>query len=390
MDVTDRDKPKLRWVINGGVGDYAELGQTWSTVNIERIKTGSDPTTFKTVLIFGGGYDTAQDSKSVRGVDVVGRSMYIVDADTGKMIWRAGPTGSLPAPDLVLDDMQYSMPARIKPLDFDGDGFVDRLYAGDMGGQLWRIDIDSDSSTSTSVSAKGGRIADLAVDASAIDNRRFYYPPDVALIVQEGQAPFISIVAGSGYRAHPLNITIHDRMYMIRDYDVFNVPSPYTTITEADLFDTTDNAIGEGDQTAKDAATASLDGSEGWFISLEELDGSFVGEKALAEPLILNGVAIMTTFLPATSGINLDECKPNVGAGSIFFVNVADGTPTFDLSGTTDKTREDRNKFLARGGIPPSPTIIITDAGTPTLCVGTECGQAGAIGTLQKMYWYEK
>ena len=41
LDVTDRHVPKLRWIIEGGTGDYAELGQTWSAPNIEKIKTGS-------------------------------------------------------------------------------------------------------------------------------------------------------------------------------------------------------------------------------------------------------------------------------------------------------------------------------------------------------------
>ena len=38
LDVTNRNSPKLRWVIKGGVGDYAEMGQSWSTPNVERLK----------------------------------------------------------------------------------------------------------------------------------------------------------------------------------------------------------------------------------------------------------------------------------------------------------------------------------------------------------------
>jgi hypothetical protein len=132
----------------------------------------------------------------------------------------------------------------------------------------------------------------------------------------------------------------------------------------------------------------------GWLISLNEDDGSagglWVGEKGLAEPLILGGVAIVTTFIPASAGLTASACKPNDGTGSLFFVNVVDGTPTYDLSGDLDKTREDRKQFLERGGIPPSPSVILTDEGTPTLCVGTECARAGLAGTAEKMYWYEK
>lgn len=384
MDVTNRNNPILRWVIDGGVGDYAELGQTWSNINVEKINMGGTETT---VLIFGAGYDLNQDDVTTRAVDTIGRGIFIVDADTGALIWRTGPDA---AADLQLVDMEYSIPARIKPIDVDGDGYVDRLYAGDMGGQLWRIDIDNVANTASSISATGGRIADLADDNDVNENRRFYYPPDVALIIQEGQAPFVSVVAASGFRAHPLNDDVHDRFYMIRDYDIYSVPSPYVTVTEDDLFDTTSNVIGEGTDTQIASAMTSLSSAQGWYISLNQLDGSWIGEKSLAEPLILNGTAIVTTYMPAdTSGVQVASCTPNDGTGSLFFVNVTDGTPTYDLSGDDTKTREDRKIFLDRGGIPPSPSVIITEGGTPTLCVGTECERAGDIGSIQKMYWYE-
>ena len=383
MDVTDRTSPKLRWVIEGGTGDYAELGQTWSAPNVERISMGGVE---RTVLIFGAGYDTAQDTLLTRGVDSVGRGIMIVDAETGELLWRAGSDGTA---DLQLTDMKYSIPARIKPIDIDGDGYVDRLFTGDMGGQLWRIDIDNDASSATSVSATGGRIADLAVDGSVNDNRRFYNSPDAALIIEEGHAPYVSIVAASGYRAHPLQTDTHDRAYMIRDYDVYKVPATYTTLTEADLFDTTDNTIGEGAAVDVEIAKTDLSDAKGWYITFNEMDGSFVGEKALSEPLILNGVAIFTTFIPAAAGLSDNSCKANDGTGAIYFVNVVDGTPTDDKTGDTVKTREDRRVLLARGGIPPTPRVIITKDGIPTLCVGTECSKAGDVGTVQKMYWYE-
>ena len=382
LDVTDRNNPTLRWVIAGGVGDFAELNQTWSSVNVEKLRvSGSE----RTVLIFGGGYDTAQDVATMRTPDTRGRAIYIVDAETGQRLWWAGPSGS--GADLELADMDYSIPARIKPLDMDGDGYVDRLYTGDMGGQLWRFDLPLDNLNNIT----GGRIADLAADGSLVDARRFYYPPDVSLIFEEGRAPYLAIVAASGYRAHPLNTDIHDRMYMIRDYDIYKAPASYVTVTEADLYDTTSNVIGEGTDAQITAATSALDAAKGWYISFNEIgSGNFIGEKSLSEPLILNGTAIVTTYIPDDlTGVVTNSCTPREGTGRVFYVNIQDGTPTYNNDGTIDMTRADRWTYLKRGGIPPSPNIIITEQGTGS-CVGTECKKSLELDNIQKTYWYEK
>jgi type IV pilus assembly protein PilY1 len=392
LNVTSRTNPLLRWVIRGGTGDFAEMGQSWSTPNVEKLKLGG---TKKTVLIFGGGYDTGQDTVTLRTPDAVGRAVYIVDANTGERLWWAGPAGS--GADLQLPEMQYSIPSRIKPIDIDGDGYIDRLYVGDMGGQIFRFDIketDSGGATNLASLVQGGRIANLASDGSINDVRRFYYPPDVALIIEPDRAPYLSLVAASGYRAHPLNENVHDRIYMIRENDVYNPPAGgvYTTVTENDLYDTTLNLIGDdGNATERKNAITNLASAKGWYITLEETNGSFIGEKGLSEPLILSGSAIVTTFIPDDVDPNSSSCTPKAGTGLIYYLNVTDGTPTFNLSSTSDstRTRDDRHNYLERGGIPPSPAVIITEDGAPTLCVGTECGKAGLGLDIQKMYWYE-
>jgi type IV pilus assembly protein PilY1 len=377
LDVTDRNNPSLRWVIKGGSGDYAELGQTWSTINVEKIKDGA---TEKMVLIFGGGYDTNQDNVTVRTADSVGRAVFIADASSGQLLWSAGNGGTL-----AVADMDYSIPARIKPLDMKGDGLVDRLYVADTGGQIFRFDIDNNNGFALSSSITGGRIADLA-DTGTANARRFYYPPDVALIAKRGEPAYLSLVVASGYRAHPLDTDVQDRIYLIKDTDVYNAPASYATLTESDLYDATLNLVaGNGSDPQKAAAKAALDSTDGWYVKLDDGTNSntWAGEKGLSEALLIEGVAVVTTFIPSS---NTTSCAPQAGTGRVYYLDVFDGSAAFP---SNLDVRTDRHNDLARSGIPPTPNVIITKGGEPTLCIGTECEAAEFGLGARKTYWYE-
>ena len=384
LDVTNRTSPVLRWVIKGGVagGDYEELGQTWSTINVAKMKDGA---TERDVLIFGGGYDLSQDGATVRSADGIGRTVFVADALTGDLIWSAGKGGE------EIAEMEYSIPARTTVLDVSGDGYIDRIYAADMGGQIFRFDINNTNGASLASSITGGRIADMA-GSGTTDNRRFFYPPDVALADADDGA-YHALVISSGNRAHPLNETVHDRIYMVKDRNL-GLTTTYTTVTESDLKDVTDNLAGgdsgaEGDaaaDAAREAELANIAAADGWYIDLEDEanPGSWIGEKGLAEALIIEGVAIVSTFTPDNS-VSTDSCEPNVGIGKVFYLDLLDATPAFPND--VDK-RNERHIVLKRGGIPSTPNIIITEDGIAS-CNGTEC-QTPEFGLgISKTYWYE-
>ena len=111
----------------------------------------------------------------------------MVDALTGELLWSAGPSGT----DLNNNRMVHSIPATVTVLDTDSDGFSDRMYVGDMGGQVWRFDITNGNARDSLVA--GGVIASVGSHDEAthetINNRRFYNAPDVAAIQQPGARP---------------------------------------------------------------------------------------------------------------------------------------------------------------------------------------------------------
>lgn len=396
LDVTDRSNPELMWTIRGGIndpalGDYTELGQTWSAAQIKKMRyQGND----LTVMIVGGGYDTNQDFVNVRTADSMGRGIFIINALTGELIFRIGPDAGA---DLQLADMQYSIPSDVNAIDANGDTYLDHIYVGDMGGQLWRVDVDRYVGDDAGVAdlgqiITGGRIADLA-DNTAISNRRFYYAPELALMRDTNKTLYIAIAIGSGYRAHPTSRAVQDRLFMLRDLPVFSAPSPYVTVTENDstheLFDTTDNLIGQGTDTQIASATESLQNSNGWFIDLDYA----AGEKALSKGLIFAGELFFTTFEPHDPTSVAASCTPHEGSGYLYHVNLDNGTPVknYDLivnANPDELTKEDR-RVKTNEGISGDPTTVHTDQGD-AVCTNTNCRQLGTGGEKQKLYWYEQ
>jgi type IV pilus assembly protein PilY1 len=365
LDVTDRDAPVLKWVIKGGTGTFSKLGQTWSRPEVTTIKYGDST---RTVLIFGGGYDAITEDNPLHayGSDTIGNAIYIVDADTGERLWWAGPLGS--GANLEMTSMTNSIPSDVRLFDSDQDGNTDRLYVGDMGGHIFRIDLQA---TDAGVSGSGVLLASLGSSSpvDAANNRRFYYPPDVVLTRQPGKTPYISVNIGSGYRAHPLNPTsdatgtvVNDRFYSLRDSNILgSVPDSYTTITNDDLLP----APATTDLVATQEFIDNLASSDGWYITLTSR-----GEKVLAPSLTINGEILFTTYTPPES-VERTDCSPPPGIGKLYRVSLFDATPI---------TGEDRSTILKRPGIPPEPVVMFRKVTTTTTTDGTG-GTGGTGGT---------
>ena len=220
LDVTDPEKPAVKWIKK-----LPESGQSWSPVTVARVDVESDNQTSEeqAVLVIGGGYDTVHDTAAhPDDPDEEGASIVMLDLETGNELWKASRGNDA---DLQLEKMTRSIPSKIRVIDLNGDGLADRMYAADLGGQVWRFDILNGVKPSKLVT--GGVIASLGAEAlespSEADTRRFYETPDVAIFTDKIQARrYLAINIGSGYRAHPLNNNTNDRLYSIRDANIFN------------------------------------------------------------------------------------------------------------------------------------------------------------------------
>lgn len=407
---TDTLSPKLMWRIEGGSAGFNQLGQTWSRPMVTRVsfKSGSN-LEHKPVLVFAGGYDTALDASF--GTSTVGNAIYIVDPETGALLWSAGPTGS--GADLILSDMNYAIPSNVALLDSNGDGATDRLYVGDLGGQVWRIDIES---LGSSANYSGARLAVIGDPTTAEDQRKFFYPPDVVQVddsIYSGiGAEYDMVVMVSGDRPSPLETTVHNRVYAFRDYlvdeqleektysnsgtPVYTYPITHTaTIGGVPvLYDATSNLIQVGSDTQKTAALESLKTSSGWYFDFKETTTPYyVGEKGLSSPIVLDNKIFFTTFLPQANPDN--PCQGAEGTGRLYAVNVFNAAAVYkNWSGSDPEAYETRDRIHGLGGGIPSGAVPIFQQNGVTLMVGGGGGATSINPNIAlpriKTYWYQE
>ncbi len=322
MDVSNRTAPRLRWLINATQPDFLDLGQTWSPPVVAKVDIGGR---VHRAAIFAGGYDPGQDNRTFR-TDTKGNAVYFVDLETGDLLWSAGSALTARSNhDLPLPRMQFSIPAGIRVLDRNADGLADRMYVGDMGGQLWRFDIVNGNTAAGLV--EGGVLASLGAAEAAstsADVRRFYNTPDVVRVIK-GENAFTAINIGSGYRAHPLDAQVSDEFYSVRDFNPARaIPtSEYDSpalplITRDNLIDITTNT------------TPSLEPSDaGWRLGMVQDPG----EKILGESLTLDNVLFFNSFAPSSA---VQSCLPGAGINRNYRISVIDGSPLTNLDRSAD------------------------------------------------------
>ncbi|MBW4965196.1 pilin biogenesis protein [Pseudoalteromonas sp. CR1] len=329
LDITNPDEPKKLWdnPIEGGKGDFKELGQSWSKPQIAYIKAFGD----KPLLIFGAGYDINKD-EAIRSNDGIGRGIYIVEAETGKRVWALTPS-------INGFKGEHSIAADITTLDSDYDGYIDRIYAADTGGDVWRIDMPGTNTNDFS----HFKLAELGSN-KATEDRRFFYKPLVARtiyskvsettingkkVITRLDTPYDAIVIGSGNRSKPTGTNEQDQLFMIRDENTvtqtFKSNAP-DTIKPDDLMLMNSDPFGNALDDVDDFVDLEIDLAKfnGWRYELG------TGEKSLAASTVVGGVAYFTSFTPASETSTENQCSLSGGGGSLYAFHLHYGTKVYD------------------------------------------------------------
>jgi len=383
LDVTDRNSPQLLWKVS-----QADGGESWSTPSIARVEVGSaTQNADKAVVIIGGGYDVVHDTSShPAAADAFGASVHMFDLRTGVELWNASSAGSS---DLTVSTMTRAMPNQIRVVDLGGDGLADRMYASDLGGQLWRFDIFNGEDPADLVT--GGVLARFGAETIASptdeETRRFYNAPDISLITDpHQQRRYVSVSIGSGYRVHPFDLAAADRFFSFRDGDVFTkltqtMYDNYPVATDADLV-----------EVSGQTQTVVTANDRGWRFTLPD------NQKILADSLTFNDEVFFVAFTPDTE--NFTGCNPAVGTNYLYRMNAINGDPIVSNIESLDPSLSDNERVstLDQGGIAPSPAVLFPSpddsnctgdecSPPPIYCVGVECFDAGFANNPVRTLW---
>ncbi|OUS38222.1 hypothetical protein A9R00_10665 [Oleispira antarctica] len=342
LDISNPDAPKFQWKISGGQGgDFDKMGQSWSPMSLAKVPWKGKT---KVVLLVGGGYDADEDNRNSRAPHSMGNSVYMIDPESGELLWSASDSGAT----TNLPDMTSSITSEIKTIDFDNDQIADYFFVSDLGGRIWRFDINSKTSDKSDFITGAGILFDANKNNSHL--QRFYYAPSVSYFVDDSgdKDKYLTITIGSGFRAHPLQDNTQDSFYVIKDPYIIEAPSTYKTLQRSDLED-----IPEGTQLT--TAISSL----GWKHDLP------AGEKIMATPLTSGGNMYFTTFSPSTSASSANACSADIGTSMAYNV---------DFEGDDDDTQDSVSPVIK--GIPlPSigiaPQVIevrTSEAGQKAFC----------------------
>lgn len=362
LDVTNPASPSLKWQINAGDAGFDKLGQTWSTPTLIKVPTSDGVVP---ALIFGGGYsptDHDGPTHTPSPSDTEGNTVYIVNAETGELLWSADHA-----------EMKWAIPGGVSVVDINFDGVADHLYFGDLGGQLFRVDMSSAGNHSVHRIANFGR--NLAVTSEDGDQRRFYEAPAVAY-VKSGARNYLYVVAASGYRAHPLDEVTNEGLFVVFDGDAL-YGTASATVTLSDLA----NVSGE----TPDAVTSD---DKGWYYIFRD-DSNRPGEKALSSPVVFDNKILLSTYAPVESGVAENPCAVKYGAAFLHTVDLRTGAPASILKDAPDPGS--RSEELSQSTPPPTPTLLVDEDGNLIVVVGTEVVGEGDLGNpnLRKRRWMQ-
>jgi len=312
LDITDTTAPRFMWRFSD-----PRIQETWSEPAIGKVKlAGVD----RYVAFVGAGHGASSDN-------AYGNAFIALDLATGGKLWEYAD-----APGATDDrqHMTYSVAASPAAVDADNDGYVDRVYVGDLGGQLWKFDLSARDTRAW----KGKR---LFTASAANIGTAIHAAPALALDHRRNIWLF--------FASHPggPKPTSGGRLYGLKD--------------DGDM--TNGAALQDEDPRIKDVTAANATPPHGWYVVLPGR-----GEIAVGAANVFNGTVLFSTFTPDQAGV----CGPGGGRTKLYALDASTGSARVDFAAGTVLTMPTAASLRSKDvgpGVGSTPIVVLTPPLTP-------------------------
>ncbi len=321
MDVTDptalasNAASKVLWEFSDN-----NLGYTFSDIQIGKMNNG------KWAAVFGNGYNSDPNGD--------GRAkLYILYLDgsnlTAPLIIDTG-VGSLDAVSKdcgnALSDCNGLSTPRL--VDLNGDGTIDRIYAGDLHGNLWAFDVADKTSTATWLPAYGTNPLFRACSASPCtsSNRQpitvqpdvVHHPAQIAYATR----PNLLVFFGTGQYLTQADIASTQRQTFYGVWDSRSGNLDRSSLQPQTITTTLNDAVLGNVRTVSSNSVNYSATEKGWLIDLPT-----DGERSVTNPTAFGSVVFFNTVIPTTASSNM--CNVG-GSGWLMAVDLlTGGEPSF-------------------------------------------------------------
>ncbi len=289
--------------------DLPDLGSLSGRISVVKLQNDS------WAAVFGNGYDSANHKAG----------LYIVPLESPKdaIFINTESDGTSDSPNGL---------SAALATDTDGDKRADRIYAGDLQGNMWVFDLSADNSDDWKVAYKQGSSPEPLFRSCTNDDCSNPQPitmrPEVVKYSGAGGGQLVLFGTGSYRTADDVDSTQVQSFYGVRDDTDNAVPGRSSLQQQEIVKEFTVQTTGEHRVTSKNSVDYSS--SRGWYIDFNS--SRFIGERMITDPVVRRDTVRFFTFT-VEGGV----CSRNGGDSWFMELDFNTGaradSSTFDVNG---------------------------------------------------------
>ncbi len=378
LDITNTMHPKFMWEFTtenmgftfGEVApNPAPIGPIWLNYNPLTGESLTAPAP-RWVVMLGAGWDPPGDSSTGTLTTNRGRGFYVVDIETGKLVWKFDQSNDA--------NMAYPTPASVANIapNNPSHGWWMESFLPDLGGQLWQFSY-LPKGTPASLGSSGFWAGDLdagtglvktcidpSTDTNCFWGQRVFAAQDPPPVEDQAQQ-FFYIPSGSwdpcnnlwiglaaGDRNDPLSCSPEDYLFNFVQVD------PYTKLSS--VLTAASNLTPLSGTSGFDAVTCGFQPNSpmsGWDIALDSFSGTGPGTKSISVGYQTGDVIYFGIFTPDPRACTIVttgtfSCNAYGGAGALIAMAM------YPIEGTGIRAGQLIYNIPTGSGIPSAPMLV--------------------------------